>query len=71
MGISFVALVEKNTERAREKHPHFADDKRHILILALEELGEAAQALNDGDEVGFLRELIDVATVVQRTVEGR
>ena len=72
VSISFAAVVEKNTERARIKHPEFPHDKpAEILALLMEEVGEAAKAHNDGDEEGFGRELIDVATVVQRAREGR
>ena len=72
VSISFAALVEKNTERARIKHTEFPhDNPAEILALLMEELGEAAKAYNDGDKSVFMRELVDMVTVVQRAWEGR
>lgn len=36
-------------QRARKKHPHFADNRFHSVSLAAEELGEFAKAVNEGD----------------------
>ena len=45
--------------------------RQAVLCLALEELGEAAKAHNDGDVDGVNRELVDMCTVVQRELEGK
>lgn len=69
-GNFFGALVEANTTQARKKHPAFATSNFHAVSLLMEEIGEATQALNDGDIEGFRRELIDAATVIKRIIEG-
>lgn len=59
-------------QHARQKHPHFADDLNHALVLALEELGELAKAVNDNkpwDEV--CAEAYDTIAVLVRIVEEK
>lgn len=59
-------------KHAREKHPHFADDLNHAVVLALEELGEMVKAINDKkpwDEV--LAEAYDTMAVLVRIVEEK
>lgn len=34
-------------QRARKKHPHFADNRFHAVSLASEELGEFSKAVNE------------------------
>lgn len=67
---AFFIAVQKNTLRARTKHPHLADSPQHFVSLLMEEVGEAAKALNDGDMEGFKRELVDAVSLVQRLFEG-
>lgn len=59
-------------KHAREKHPHFADDLNHAVVLAMEELGEMVKAINDcktWDEVRA--EAYDTIAVLVRILEER
>jgi hypothetical protein len=67
---AFLLTLQANTERARDKHPHLADDDFHLISLMTEELGEAAQAFNDKDKEKGERELYDLAVLIQRRLEG-
>lgn len=67
---AYFIAIQQNTLRARTKHPHLADSPHHFMSLLMEEVGEAAKALNDGDHEAFERELYDVGTLVQRWKEG-
>ncbi len=58
---SFDAWVE-----ARKKHPHFADDINHAMSLLMEEVGELAKAINDGDVENARVEMAQVIAVLVR-----
>lgn len=46
-------------QRARKKHPHFADNRFHAVSLAAEELGEFAKAVNEDNrsQAGTMKSL--------------
>ncbi len=54
---------------ARSKHPVFAKDRNHALALLMEEVGEAAAAINDDDGAGARKGLAQVAAVCVRFLE--
>ena len=56
-------------EHAVKKHPHFADNLYHAVSLALEELGEMAKAVNDGDAKAVKAEALDTIAVLIRIIE--
>lgn len=59
-------------KHAREKHSLFADDLNHAVVLALEELGELAKAVNDNktwEEI--CAEAYDTIAVLVRILEER
>lgn len=55
--------------RATPRWPGTSDYK--LMSLLMEELGEAAQALNDGDTEHMLTELIQVASLVVARLEKK
>lgn len=57
-------------KRARKKHDYFAEDDFQIVSLAAEELGEFAQAINDGDKIRAHVEALDLIVVLVRYLEG-
>lgn len=55
---------------AKKKHPYFCEGNFHKAIsLATEELGETAQALNDGRLLRVREEALDTIAVLARLVE--
>lgn len=59
-------------KHAREKHTHFADDLNHALVLALEELGELAKAVNDNKPWNEVcAEAYDTIAVLVRILEEK
>ena len=56
-------------QRARKKHPHFADNRFHAVSLASEELGEFAKAVNEGDHSSAEDEALDAIAVFVRFLE--
>lgn len=63
-------LIIKAVNRAREKHPSFADGDYQVVSLAAEELGEFAQAINDDDTLKAMSEALDLIAVLVRYLEG-
>ena len=61
--------ISNSTFQAEKKHPRFAANEDRAIILALEELGEAAQALNDNDKPKARQEMLDCAAVIIRYLE--
>ena len=57
-------------QRARKKHPHFADNRFHVVSLATEELGEFAKAVNDGNYEQARQEALDTIAVLVRFLES-
>ena len=56
-------------QRARKKHPHFADNRFHAVSIAAEELGEFAKAVNEGDASTAQEEALDTIAVLVRFLE--
>ena len=54
--IKQVHFVISELIRAKEKHPEFPENHAEALCIITEELGELAEAINDGDSVEHLRE---------------
>lgn len=62
--------IIKAVEHARAKHKFFAISPRSAMVLALEELGELAKAINDNspwDEIEG--EALDTIAVLVRIIE--
>lgn len=54
--IKQVQFVISELIKAKEKHPEFPDNPAEALCIITEEVGELAEAINDGDSVYHLRE---------------
>ena len=57
-------------QRARKKHPHFADNRFHAVSLASEELGEFSKAVNEGKLEQARQEALDTIAVLVRFLES-
>lgn len=57
-------------QRARKKHPHFADNRFHAVSLASEELGEFSKAVNEDNRSQAEEEALDTIAVLVRFLEG-
>lgn len=66
--IETVCLIAKELERAKELYPDFAKCEFHGVSILSEEVGEAAQAINDGDYNAAQKELAQVAAVAIRLI---
>lgn len=64
-----IEFVNKHLLKARKKHPKFASSLFHIISIATEELGEMAQAVNDGDIEKAKAEAGDLIAVLVRFIE--
>ena len=62
--------IELSLKNARQKHPVFAENLGHALLLAQEELGEAIQAYNNKDVDGVVKEISHTAAVLVRILNG-
>ena len=67
---STIKQINEHLEKARKKHPKFADTDYQIISIATEELGELAQAVNDGKITKTKSEAADLIAVLIRMVEG-
>ncbi len=67
---STLKLIEKHLAHARTKHPKFAENNYQIISIATEELGELAQAVNDGKFAKAQSEALDLIAVMVRHIEG-
>lgn len=63
-------LIEAHLEKARKKHPVFSQTLQQIVSIATEELGEFAQAVNDGNFAKTKSEAADLIAVMVRLIEG-
>ena len=54
--IKQVHLVISELIKAKAKHPEFPENPAEAFCIISEELGELAEAINDGDSVDHLRE---------------
>lgn len=63
-------LIIKALNRAREKHPSFADGDYQVVSLAAEELGEMAKAVNEDNTIFAMEEALDTIAVLVRFLEG-
>lgn len=63
----FLARLQREVQWARSKHP----TNYNLFAALVEEVGEVAKALQDGDEENLITELLQVACVALRlTTEG-
>jgi NTP pyrophosphatase (non-canonical NTP hydrolase) len=63
--------VLEQLEKAKAKHPIFPSNPSEGLSIIAEELGELAEAINDGDSIDHLREeAAHVAVTAIRFIEG-
>lgn len=67
---STLKLIEKHLTKARSKHSEFAETNYQIISIATEELGELAQAVNDGKITKTKSEAADLIAVMVRLIEG-
>lgn len=63
------AAVRAAYDYACDKHPVFPDQPHAALSILVEEVGEVAKALNDGDMAAALFEAAQVGAVIQRFIE--
>lgn len=63
-------LIELSVKKARKKHPQFCLDTAEMVCLLVEEVGELAQCINDGDYNGARDEALDSIAVLIRFLEG-
>ena len=61
--------INQNVAKARKKHPKFAFSTAQVVSIATEELGEFAQAINDGDLKAADLEARDLIAVLVRFLE--
>ena len=61
--------INQNVAKARKKHPKFAFSTFQVVSIATEELGEFAQAINDGDLKAADLEARDLIAVLVRFLE--
>lgn len=61
--------INQNVAKARKKHPKFAFSTFQVVSIATEELGEFAQAINDGDLKAADSEARDLIAVLVRFLE--
>lgn len=61
--------INQNVAKARKKHPKFAFSTFQVVGIATEELGEFAQAINDGDLKAADLEARDLIAVLVRFLE--
>lgn len=60
-------LIQAAYEHAVSKHPEFPKDHLAQMCILMEEVGEMAQAINDGNPRGNLKhEILDVCAVAVR-----
>lgn len=70
MNPTLVNDIIRAYQSAKKKHPYFCEDNLHKAIsLATEELGETAQALNDGRLLRVREEALDTIAVLARLVQ--
>lgn len=62
--------IENHLAKARKKHPVFCKSTAEIVCLLVEEIGEMAQAINDGDQMKAKMEALDSIAVLIRYLEG-
>lgn len=61
--------IIKAVQHAKAKHPYFCENLPHAVCLATEELGELAQAVNDGNMAQIKSEALDTIAVLVRLIE--
>lgn len=61
--------INQSVAKARKKHPKFAFSTAQVVSIAAEELGEFAQAINDGDLKAADLEARDLIAVLVRFLE--
>ena len=69
MKIETLKQIEAHLEKARKKHPAFTYSHWQTVSVAAEELGEFAQAVNDGKYAKTKSEALDLIAVMVRFLE--
>lgn len=67
---STIKLIDEHLQNARKKHPDFSHSRLQTVSIATEELGEFAQAVNDGKFAKTKSEALDLIAVMVRHIEG-
>lgn len=66
-----IQIIEQSLDAARTRHPFFASNENHALVLLMEEVGEVARAVNDSEGNDRIKEeLLHVITVCIRWIEN-
>jgi len=68
---AFYDLIQMERNAQDEKWSEQNHSEERGLAITLEELGEVAKADNEGNEVGLLKEIVQVAAVLQNWVTSR
>ena len=65
-----IEKINSAVESAKKRHPEFCSgDREKFVSLLAEEVGEFAQAVNDGDEKAAEREILDIASLCYRYLD--
>jgi len=62
-------MIGSERERQNSKHPEPLRDTFHGMLVLMEEVGEAAQAIEDGSYEEIVSEITQVAAVAVRIME--
>lgn len=62
--------IKNHLQKARKKHPVFCKSTADMVCLLVEEIGEMAQAINDGYQMKAKMEALDAIAVLIRYLEG-
>jgi len=63
-------LIFFERKRQNKLHPNFGKTDSEKLMILVEEVGEVAKAIQEGDVDNLKEELVQVAAVAQRWLEG-
>ena len=67
--IVIIFEIFKHLKKAQAKHPEFVDTQEKAMCILLEEIGEVAQAINDGKSKSHLiSECLDAIAVLIRLI---
>lgn len=62
--------INMEVERAEKKHPMWPEDNAGRALIILEEAGEIAKAINDGDHGNLRTEIIQTAATCIRFLKA-
>lgn len=69
MNPTILNKIIKAVQKAKAKHPYFCENQYQAISIATEELGELAQAINDGNYKDAEVEALDTIAVCVRIIE--